>query len=325
MRAGLDHQGVTGFVIGHDGLLFGADDAGLVLTTDHHPVHSVLEVDQRDGVLALACRAERRLVDEIGQVSTDEPGCAGRNLSEIDVWGKCYLLRMHLEDLRPALQVGPVDHRLTIETAGAQQRGVPDLWAIGGCQEHDAFVRIKAIHLGQQLVQGLFPLIVLPIMGLMPRAVTGPHGARGIAPELEYVRVVRRDHRPVVIDLGADHEQAAAIQPLKRRREIREPLASLPKPGAPVGRSPVHQRCWPLVADDSVDRGHVAVARQRDGQDRADMVHKPGSLRLLELRSQARRSGRRAAAPRADRACAREPYPGAIIPRAIACGPSRVE
>ena len=154
------HQGVAGFVIGDDFLFFRVDDAGFALESGDHPVDGLLEVDHLDRVLLLARGAEGGLVDEVGEVGADEPGRAGGNLLQIDVRGQRHLPRVHLEDLRPALQVGPVEHHLAVEAAGAQQRRVQDLRPVGGGQEDDAFLRIEAIHLRQELIQGLFPLIV---------------------------------------------------------------------------------------------------------------------------------------------------------------------
>ena len=72
---------------------------------------------------------------------------------------------MHLENLRPALQVGAVEHHLAVEAARAQQGWVQDLWPVGGGQKDDAFLRVEAIHLRQELVQGLLPLIVTAHQG----------------------------------------------------------------------------------------------------------------------------------------------------------------
>ena len=74
--------------------------------------------------------------------------------------GQGHLPRVHPENLCPALEVGSVEHHLAVEAAGAQERRVRDLWPVGGGQEDDAFLRVEAVHLGQELIQGLFPLIV---------------------------------------------------------------------------------------------------------------------------------------------------------------------
>ena len=67
---------------------------------------------------------------------------------------------MDLKDLLTALHVGNVDHDLTVETTGAQQCGVKYVGAVRCRNEHDRIVRLETVHLNEQLVQGLFALIV---------------------------------------------------------------------------------------------------------------------------------------------------------------------
>ena len=43
---------------------------------------------------------------------------------------------------------------------GSQERWVEYLRAIGGRYDHDARRGIEAVHLGQELIEGLFPLVV---------------------------------------------------------------------------------------------------------------------------------------------------------------------
>ena len=81
-------------------------------------------------------------------------------MREIESGASVTLPRVDLEDLLAALQVGPVDHDLAVEAAGAQQRGVEDLRPVGGGQEDDALLRVEAVHLGQELVERLLPLVV---------------------------------------------------------------------------------------------------------------------------------------------------------------------
>jgi hypothetical protein len=53
----------------------------------------------------------------------------------------------------------PVTH-LPVEATRAQQCRVQDVGPVGGGDDDDAGVALKAIHLSQQLVQGLLTLIV---------------------------------------------------------------------------------------------------------------------------------------------------------------------
>ena len=59
-----------------------------------------------------------------------------------------------------ALDVGTAHHYAAVETARAQQRGIEHVGAVGGGDQDDAFVRFEAVHLDQQLVEGLFAFVV---------------------------------------------------------------------------------------------------------------------------------------------------------------------
>ena len=64
------------------------------------------------------------------------------------------------EDAFAALHVGTVDDDAAIEAAGAQQRRVEHVGTVGRGDEDDAFVRLEAVHLDEQLIQRLLALVV---------------------------------------------------------------------------------------------------------------------------------------------------------------------
>lgn len=53
-------------------------------------------------------------------------------------------------------------HDLTVEASWAQKSRVKHIWAVGGCQHHNGFMRVKAVHLDQNLIKGLFAFVVAP-------------------------------------------------------------------------------------------------------------------------------------------------------------------
>ena len=67
---------------------------------------------------------------------------------------------MDTQNLLAALDVGQTDVDLTVKAARAQQRLVQNVRAVRGSHDDDAIVGVEAVHLDQQLVQGLLALIV---------------------------------------------------------------------------------------------------------------------------------------------------------------------
>jgi hypothetical protein len=81
---------------------------------------------------------QRRLVDEVGEVGAGEAGGAPGEHLEVDVVGErlaaAWIFRMAS---RP-FEVGAVDDDLAVEAAGAQQRRVEDVGAVGRRDQDDA-------------------------------------------------------------------------------------------------------------------------------------------------------------------------------------------
>src|SRR4029450_13715300 len=82
-----------------------------------------------------------------GRASQGGPG-GGRRAGGVDP-----------EDVQAALEVGPVDGDLTVEAARAQQGRVEDVGPVGGRDQDHPRLDVEAVHLDQQLVQGMLALV----------------------------------------------------------------------------------------------------------------------------------------------------------------------
>ena len=77
-------------------------------------------------------------------------------------------LGVDLQDLLPAPDVGQAHVHLPVEPTGPQQRRVQHIRPVGGRQDHHTFVSGKAVHLHQQLIQGLLPLVMAAAQARAP-------------------------------------------------------------------------------------------------------------------------------------------------------------
>ena len=115
--------------------------------------------------LSMSC-ALLRAVSSAASLSTFarsapvKPGRLAREHLEVDALGHRLALGVHLEDLLAALEVGGVDADLAVEAARAQQRGVEDVGAVGRGDQDDVRLDVEAVHLDEQLVEGLLALVV---------------------------------------------------------------------------------------------------------------------------------------------------------------------
>ena len=79
-------------------------------------------------------------------------------------------LHVELKDLLPALVVRDADGNVPVESPGPRESGVQSLWQVCGSHDDDALVLLKAVHLHQELVQGL-PCVALPLLSAAAHGV----------------------------------------------------------------------------------------------------------------------------------------------------------
>ena len=134
--------------------------AALALRAGHDALQRLVELGGRDDLLVAPRGQDGRLVDEVGEVRTREAGRLLGDRLEVDGLVERLALAVDLEDLQAALHVRPVEDDLAVEAAGAQERRVEHVGPVGGGDHDDVGVGVEAVHLDQDLVEGLLPLVV---------------------------------------------------------------------------------------------------------------------------------------------------------------------
>ena len=89
-----------------------------------------------------------------------KPGRPAADRLQVDARSDRLAARVHAQDLGAALEVGRLDADLTVEAAGAQQRGIEHVGTVRGGDEDDAAADVEAVHLDEQLVERLLALVV---------------------------------------------------------------------------------------------------------------------------------------------------------------------
>jgi hypothetical protein len=103
---------------------------------------------------------EGGLVDQVGQLGPDHARGRRGDRVEVDVVGQGHPPDVDLQDLAAAGLVGRADGEAAVEAARPQQGRVEDLGPVGGGQHNHVLGAGEAVHLGQDLVQGLLALVV---------------------------------------------------------------------------------------------------------------------------------------------------------------------
>lgn len=146
--------------MGHGFPLLGIEHAALLFQARHDALDGRGEVLQFHGGRTASPRRQRRLVDPIGEVRAGKARGQCGYLFEVYILGQRHLLDMNLQDVQPPLLVGPVHQHLAVEAAGTQQRLVEDFGAVGGGEDDQPDRAVEAVHLREQLVEGLLALVV---------------------------------------------------------------------------------------------------------------------------------------------------------------------
>src|SRR5690606_4074085 len=154
------HEGMAGLVVGRVAALFFGHDDGAALGAHDDLVFGLFEVAHVDRAAIAARGKQGGLVDQVGQVGARKTGRAACQHHGVDVGCQRHLAHVHLEDLLAAADVGQRNHHLAVEAARTQQRRIEHVGTVGGGDNQHALPGFKAVHLDQQLVQGLLALVV---------------------------------------------------------------------------------------------------------------------------------------------------------------------
>ena len=153
-------ESMATFVVRGDLLLEFADHLALAAGTADDPVNGFFQRSSGDDRAVLAGGEQCRLVDDVGQVGTGHANSALGQPVEVGVRGQRLALGVHPQHCLAAGQVGATHRDLAVEAARAQQRGVEDVGPVGGRDQDDALTLAEAVHLDEQLVEGLLALVV---------------------------------------------------------------------------------------------------------------------------------------------------------------------
>ena len=136
------------------------DDAALALRAGDDALEGLGELVHPDDLLVAPRGEDRGLVDEVREVRAGEAGRLARDLLDDDALVERLALGVDLEDREAALHVRAVEDDLAVEAAGPQERRVEDVGPVGGGDDDHVGVRVEAVHLDQDLVEGLLALVV---------------------------------------------------------------------------------------------------------------------------------------------------------------------
>ena len=153
-------QGMPALVVGGDELLPLVHQPAALLRTRDDAVDGFVEVFVGDHPGVLPRGQQSGFVEDVGQVGAGEPGRTPGHGLEVDVRSHRLAFGVHPQDREPALHVRGVDGDLPVEPARPEQGRVEHIGPVGGGDQDHAAAYVEAVHLDQQLVEGLLALVV---------------------------------------------------------------------------------------------------------------------------------------------------------------------
>ena len=154
-------------VIGYGSLLFGGYDLVLALETADDTVDGGEKVLTLDAALVVACGYEGRLVAYVCYVCAREPGCLLGEERTVEMRVEFQVAQVYVEYLLALLDIGQADLDLTVETPGTHQCLVEYVGTVGRGENDDTRICLEAVHLGQQLVEGILTFVVTRESGIL--------------------------------------------------------------------------------------------------------------------------------------------------------------
>mmetsp|Transcript_11379 Transcript_11379/g.18230 ORF Transcript_11379/g.18230 Transcript_11379/m.18230 type:complete len:483 (-) Transcript_11379:181-1629(-) len=134
--------------------------ATLLLQAHHDTVQCAINILPHDLRPLLAGCENGSFVEQVLQGGAREPRAPTSNRLQVHIRGQGFPPGVHLEDVYPALEVGQVHRNLSVETTRSEKSLIKDINSVGGSNDNDAVVTLKTIHLHEDLVERLFPLII---------------------------------------------------------------------------------------------------------------------------------------------------------------------
>mmetsp|Transcript_50067 Transcript_50067/g.89873 ORF Transcript_50067/g.89873 Transcript_50067/m.89873 type:complete len:210 (-) Transcript_50067:380-1009(-) len=148
------------FMVGHELPLFLGHHSVLLLQANRDAFQSTGDVILINLCLVLSCCHDGSFIEEIGEVCARHAWSLTSNGSKIHTLRQGLVASMNFQDFSAALHIRRVNLNLPIKAARAHQGLVQDVRPIGGCNHDYTIVALEAIHLREDLVERLLPLIV---------------------------------------------------------------------------------------------------------------------------------------------------------------------
>ncbi len=160
IRKDMEQDRMTSFVICRDLSFLRGNDAALLFCADPHFDKCPFDIFLLDKVSVFLCRNDRSFIQKIFQISSGKACCRLRDLLQIHIFRKRFILGMDFQNGLSATDIRSADTDLSVKSSRTQDRMVKNIHAVCRCQDNNTFIDTKTVHFHEKLVQGLFSFIM---------------------------------------------------------------------------------------------------------------------------------------------------------------------
>mmetsp|Transcript_32035 Transcript_32035/g.59641 ORF Transcript_32035/g.59641 Transcript_32035/m.59641 type:complete len:249 (+) Transcript_32035:866-1612(+) len=132
----------------------------VLFDTDENAVNGRIDVGVFNDRLVGPGGVDGSLVHESLKGGTRESRRTTSNRLQVNTFSKRLSTSVHLQDGNAALEIRETDLDAAIETARTEESRVKNVGTVGGSENNDSGVTLETVHLGEDLVQSLFTLVV---------------------------------------------------------------------------------------------------------------------------------------------------------------------
>src|SRR6478752_7536221 len=159
IRREMRDQRVAGLMVRNDAALLKIHQTATG-SAEQNLIKRVFKVCRGNLLLVVSRGDQRRLIDQIRKIGASEAGGRAGHDAQVEPLGDWQPARVDGENRLAPLLVWEADRHLTVKPARTEQRGIEHVRTVRRRHDDDFHIRIKTIHLDEELIERLLALII---------------------------------------------------------------------------------------------------------------------------------------------------------------------
>ncbi len=144
----------------NDFLFLRIHQLALPFRSSNNTLNRFFELIAGDDLLVTSCRKDGCFINQVLQVCANKARSRSGNFSKVNGRIDRLAFGVYFENGFTPVLIRLIQHHTPVKTARAEQGRVQDIGSVGCCNHDHVGVSSKPVHFNQQLVEGLFALVM---------------------------------------------------------------------------------------------------------------------------------------------------------------------